>query len=149
VTRARAAALDALRASGAPLSATGVMEAMGSCCDQATVYRALGWLEERGLSESFVLRCDAHGTERYWTPSGRGEPGSHRHWFHCRSCHRFIDLGACTLGPLVGRLEAEMGIRVEGHVLYLVGECPACGRGAESGEEKNGADPEGRPRHSV
>jgi Fur family ferric uptake transcriptional regulator len=122
VTKARKAAFDALGKASAPLSAAGVLSAIGACCDQATVYRALHYLESAGLAESFVLHCDEHGTERYYVSA----TAVHRHWFHCESCHSFIDLGACRLGDLVQDLEAERGLKVNRHVMYLTGLCKAC-----------------------
>jgi Fur family ferric uptake transcriptional regulator len=122
VTKARNAALAALDSAPEPVSAAGLHKRLGSCCDQATVYRALHFLEERGLAESFVLHCQEHGTERYFVSRNAG----HRHWFHCGVCHRFLDLGACPIGPMLGEMERERGLKIEGHVMYFTGTCPAC-----------------------
>jgi len=116
--------LAALAAADEPLSAAGVKAALGDACDQATVYRALHYLEESGRAESFVLHCSEHGVERYYSSSAV----AHRHWFHCESCHRFLDLGSCRLGPMLGEVEAETGVRVMRHTLYMTGLCPDCGR---------------------
>jgi Fur family transcriptional regulator, ferric uptake regulator len=127
VTPARRAVLSALEAAIEPLSAAGVLLKIGGACDQATVYRALEHLEGAELAESFIAHCDAHGTERYWTASAK----PHRHWFHCESCHRFIDAGPCRLGPLMSRLGAESGLEVRRHALYFSGLCKACrGKGS-------------------
>jgi Fur family ferric uptake transcriptional regulator len=115
--------LAALTVATEPLSTAGVLAVVGESCDQATVYRALDYLESAGRAESFVLRCSEHGTERYFVSSGR----PHRHWFHCESCHRFIDIGACALDGLMAELERERGFRIRGHTLYFTGCCPACG----------------------
>mgnify|MGYP000904657522 CR=1 FL=1 len=122
MTRARELVLETLKSSGEPLSAQALYAAIGRACDQATVYRALGFLEAKGLAESFVLHCDEHGTERYYCAGDAG----HRHWFHCERCHRFIDLGACRLGALLDAMESERGLTVLHHALYLSGLCPSC-----------------------
>lgn len=122
MTRARKAALAVINAAAEPLSAAGVFDAMGSCCDQATVYRALHYLESSGYAESFVLHCNEHGTERYYI----GSSAKHRHWFHCESCHRFIDLGACRMGDMVREMEAELNLSVHRHIMYLTGLCQNC-----------------------
>jgi Fur family ferric uptake transcriptional regulator len=122
MTRAREAVLAVLEEASEPLSASGVASALGESCDQATVYRALHYLEESGMAESFVLHCSEHGVERYYT----SRSSAHRHWFHCESCHRFVDLGACRLGGMVGRVERELGVRVMRHTLYMTGLCPEC-----------------------
>lgn len=105
-----------------PLSAAGVVATVGSRCDLATVYRALHYLEDAGLSESFVLYCSEHGVERYYV----SRKSTHRHWFHCESCHRFIDLGACRIGCIVADVEREMGLKVTKHTMYLSGICADC-----------------------
>jgi len=129
VTRAREAVLAALDAAEEPLSAAAVLGRLGeSCCDQATVYRALDYLEDAGLAESFVLRCSEHGTERYFVSASR----PHRHWFHCEACHRFVDIGACRLGGLAAELERERGFQVRRHSMYFSGLCPEC-KGAKAG----------------
>lgn len=139
MTRAREAALACLEASREPLSAAGVLSAIDMACDQATVYRALHYLEDRGLAESFVLHCDEHGTERYYT--ARTAP--HRHWFHCRSCHRFVDLGECRLGDMLRDLERHRGLTVTTHTLYLTGTCADCsaraGPGSDGAVHRKGA----------
>lgn len=126
MTKAREAVLAALDAASEPLSAAGAIAALGGACDQATVYRALHYLEESGRAESFVLQCDEHGVERYYVSRG----SAHRHWFHCESCHRFTDLGACRIGGLVKQVERELGLRVARHTLYMTGQCSRCARKA-------------------
>lgn len=122
MTRARSLVLEALEGSAEPLSAAAVFAGIGGACDQATVYRALSYLEAKGKAESFVLHCDEHGTERYYSAGSAG----HRHWFHCVACHCFVDLGACRLGGLVAELERERGLQVLHHALYLSGLCTDC-----------------------
>jgi Fur family transcriptional regulator, ferric uptake regulator len=122
VTKARAAAMEALDKAAGPLTAAEVLSAIDAACDQATVYRALHFLEDEGLAESFVLHCDAHGTERYYV--SRNAP--HRHWLHCGRCHRFADLGECAIGPLVKRLEDCCGVKIASHVMYFTGTCARC-----------------------
>jgi Fur family ferric uptake transcriptional regulator len=128
MTKARELVLAVLDAAAGPLSAAAVVEAVGGDCDQATVYRALHYLEGQGKAESFVLSCSAHGTERYYT--SRSAP--HRHWFHCEECHRFTDIGACTLDAMVSGLERKLGVEITGHTLYLMGICGDC-RSAAAG----------------
>jgi len=129
MTKARKATLDTLVDAPEPLSATAVSARLGELCDQATVYRTLHFLEEKGFAESFVLHCEEHGTERYYSAiraddSDREIP--HRHWFHCEACHRFIAIGACTVSQLVERFEQEQSVSVSRHVLYFTGLCSDC-----------------------
>lgn len=135
MTRSRVLVLKILEGAAEPMSAAGVYALVDGACDQATVYRSLAYLEGAGLAESFVMHCDAHGTERYYSSEKLG----HRHWFHCSSCHRFVDIGACRLGPLVGELEAERGLRIERHALYLSGLCADCAGRAGGSQGMAGA----------
>ncbi len=128
MTKARKATLDALVNAPEPLSATAVSARLGELCDQATVYRTLHYLEENGFAESFILHCDEHGTERYYSAiRGDGDRKiPHRHWFHCEHCHRFIAIGACTISQLVESFEQEQAVSVNRHVLYFTGLCADC-----------------------
>ena len=129
MTRARAAVLSVVDAAARPLAAADVASALSGACDQATVYRALHYLEDSGDLESFVLYCAEHGVERYYVT----RKAAHRHWFHCESCHRFIDIGACKVGGLVSTVERELGVRVSQHTFNMIGLCPDC-LGAAGGE---------------
>ncbi len=122
MTRIRAMVLKHLSGMEKPRSALDVAQDLKSHCDQATVYRALHWLETRGQLESFVLHCHAHGTERYYIHCER----AHRHWFHCVSCHAFIDLGACTLESNIRQWERSRGLTVQAHALQVTGLCGDC-----------------------
>lgn len=123
MTKARQATLEVLQKADKPLSANEISEKMTLSCDPATVYRTLHYLENKGFTESFVLHCTEHGTERYYTVK---EGSAHHHWFHCKQCHTFIDLGDCSLSHLIDGYEKHMGIEVTGHTLYLTGLCHDC-----------------------
>lgn len=128
MTRSRKQVLSVLQRSHQPLSAAAVHHELGLCCDQATIYRTLHYLEDQGLAESFVLYCTEHGTERYYT-AVQGEDGRalpHRHWFHCTRCHAFIELGTCVVSVMVRAFEETQAVSVQHHVLYLTGLCRTC-----------------------
>jgi Fur family ferric uptake transcriptional regulator len=124
MTRARQAVLDILTAAEGPLSVAAIHGLGGSRFDQVTVYRALYWLEDNGYAESFVLHCSEHGTERFFT--GRSGEKAHRHWFHCETCHRFTDMGACVLESLVEGYEKQLGVSIKTHTLTFTGLCGEC-----------------------
>jgi len=124
MTKARSAVLATLEGSSEPLTAAGVSDSLSGLCDLATVYRALHWLEGSGAVESFALYCSEHGMERYYA----SRRSAHRHWFHCESCHRFVDLGACTIEKLVESLGRDRGLQVRHHTMYLTGLCTDCSR---------------------
>jgi Fur family transcriptional regulator, ferric uptake regulator len=129
VTKARQAVLEALDSASEPLAAADVAAALEGVCDQATVYRALHYLEDSGNLESFVLYCAEHGVERYYVTS----KAAHRHWFHCESCHCFLDIGTCKVGGLVSAVERDFGVRVSQHTFYMTGLCASCLNASDGG----------------
>jgi len=127
MTKARAMVLSLLKKKeGQPLSATAIASDLRDCMDQATVYRALHFLEENGHTESFILHCLSHGTERYYSLLDNSSNTVHRHWFHCESCHSFTDLGECLLDSVISGYEKDHNLSVHTHTLYLTGLCPSC-----------------------
>jgi len=129
MTKARQAVLEILEGARKPLSALEVGALSGALCDTATIYRSLHYLEENGLAESFVLFCTAHGTERYYVSHN----APHRHWFHCERCHRFVDLGACRVKPILTQMEKDTGVSIRNHTLYATGICAECGAAGKAG----------------
>jgi Fur family transcriptional regulator, ferric uptake regulator len=129
MTKTRKAVLDILMLQQEPSTAQQLYTHMQSSCDQVTVYRTLRYLEEAGFAESFVLHCSEHGTERYYCVSGTDK---HRHWFHCESCHCFIDMGNCQLEKMVRQYEADHSLKILNHTLYFTGLCTDCAKSAES-----------------
>jgi len=122
MTRYRALVLENLDGLETPCSALFIAHEVRERCDQATVYRALHWLEAQGHVESFILHCREHGTERYYVHRKL----SHRHWFHCTLCHRFLDLGSCTMESQIRHWEKSFGIIACSHELHVTGLCATC-----------------------
>ncbi len=125
MTKARRILLEVLKTSHEPVSASCLLEHPLIQCDQATVYRNLHYLEEQGMADSFILHCTEHGTERYYS-FRCGEDGTHHHWFHCKSCHRFIDLGDCLYEQQLLRWEQAYGFSISDHTFFLTGLCKTC-----------------------
>jgi Fur family ferric uptake transcriptional regulator len=127
MTRARKATLTVIQQAEKPLSAGEIRERIDIVCDPVTIYRTLHYLEEKGYTDSFVLHCSEHGTERYYTVSEQSDSlCCHHHWFHCEQCHTFIDLGDCRIEPLIESYQKDFGLKVTSHTLYLTGLCPQC-----------------------
>jgi Fur family ferric uptake transcriptional regulator len=128
MTKARQATLAVLKEAEVPLTAAEIHNRVSCQCDPVTVYRTLHYLEQHAQADSFILHCSAHGTERYYTyRDACGQSvDNHRHWFHCEQCHRFIDLGNCTIDALVETYSQVHGFEVHSHTLSLTGTCAAC-----------------------
>ncbi len=84
---------------------------------KTSIYRALDYLQNEGLVESFILPCHETGTQTYYLASSQ-----HTHFFHCESCHQFFPLDKCPLPSDV----FDRPYRITQHVFYLVGICPEC-----------------------
>ncbi|MDD4574232.1 MAG: transcriptional repressor [Sphaerochaeta sp.] len=123
MTKARKAILARLKSAKQPISVTELAKQLSDFCNPATVYRNLHYLESNNLATSFVLHCSDHGTERYYSAKeGKG----HHHWFHCESCHQFIDLGGCFYTEQMRQFETKHGFTVHDHTFYLTGVCEDC-----------------------
>ncbi len=126
MTKARSKVLSVLTNANEPLSASGIVKSVSDLMDQATVYRALHFLEENGYADSFILHCLSHGTERYYTALPQSGNSIHRHWFHCEMCHSFTDLGECLLNSVMRDYERDHDLSIHTHTLYLTGLCSSC-----------------------
>jgi Fur family ferric uptake transcriptional regulator len=134
MTKIRSDVLDYIEASPVPVSAGTIHDGLTVSCDLVSVYRTLRYLETEDLALSFTLHCEAHGTERYYYASSR----HHTHWFHCRICHRFFDIGSavrakdsCVADTTARRIEQAYGFFVEEHSLNFTGVCGECGKKAK------------------
>ncbi len=113
-----------------PMAVADVARALRRSCDLATVYRVLHRLETRGLVESFAFDCQKRGVERYW----QRRRSAHRHFFHCESCHRFVDIGACRLERLSAEVQRGLGVEIQSHTLYYTGICSDCRSSKTNGD---------------
>ena len=126
MTKARSMVLNLLSGACEPLSASTIVKSVSDCMDQATVYRALHYLEDNGYADSFILHCLSHGTERYYTALSQAGNSIHRHWFHCESLPLFTDLGECLLDSVMSGYEKDHDLTIHAHTLYLTGLCGGC-----------------------
>jgi Fur family transcriptional regulator, ferric uptake regulator len=86
---------------------------------RASVYRTLPLLIDAGLAA--VVFHDA-GQTLYEHTFGHDE---HCH-LRCLVCGQVVEFSEPSLHQLRERLAKEMGYRVEGHKLEVVGACPSC-----------------------
>jgi len=84
---------------------------------KTSIYRALDYLQQEGLLESFVLPCSQNGIQTYYLSSR-----NHAHFFHCEVCHRFFPLRSCPIPPNI----FDRPYEISQHVFYLLGTCPDC-----------------------
>lgn len=82
-----------------------------------TVYRNLNVLVGQGKILSLNI---GDGTEHY---DGNLTP---HHHFHCRICHRVMDLNMDPINHIDYIAGAGFDGTIEGHVIYFQGICPNC-----------------------
>jgi Fe2+ or Zn2+ uptake regulation protein len=105
-----------------------------------TVYRTLELLEALGLARRVHTdkRCHAFALAR-----------DEQHYAVCRACGQVAEFPCEGLEPLLQSVETYTGYRIEAHLVELIGLCPACRRGRESGPAKaqqpDVAEAEGEP----
>ncbi len=86
---------------------------------RATVFRSLDLLTSLGLVERVDLSDGSHAYVAC-------QPSEHHHHVVCERCGRTTEVGDLGLSPILGRVEAETGFRIERHRLELYGVCAAC-----------------------
>jgi Fur family transcriptional regulator, ferric uptake regulator len=53
-------------------------------------------------------------------------PGGHHHHIVCTTCSKLIEFADCRLDTLINAVQQEYGVRIDGHLLELYGECSDC-----------------------
>ena len=106
-----------------PISADEIYTSMNSESALSTVYRALWFLQEKGMIEEIPVSCgDTCGKRNYFVSTDK----EHCHFFHCEKCHAFIQVPGCTAESMSRTIEKKLGALVNRHVLYFTGVCAQC-----------------------
>jgi Fur family ferric uptake transcriptional regulator len=122
LTGARRAVADVIAAQPGHFTAEDLLAASRSlhpAPGRATVFRSLDLLTSLGLVERVDLPDGRHA---YVTC----QPAEHHHHIVCRRCGRSDEVGDLGLSPILRRVEAQTGYRIERHRLELFGVCAAC-----------------------
>jgi Fur family ferric uptake transcriptional regulator len=119
-TQGRLAILEALRASGGPLTEEQIHERLGHArLNKVTIYRALAGFEQAGV----VHRAYVRGQVRYYELADRCSAVQCHPHFTCRGCGETFCLPEAKV-PLVQGLRP--GFQVERQQVRLEGRCPGC-----------------------
>lgn len=108
---------------GAPMSLgdLGDAEALDGLCDQATLYRLLNRLKEKGL----VRRLGLHDRAAWYVFK---YPGEHHDFLICNECGSIETLDmSCPVEALEADVAKKSGFTGIYHELEFFGRCPACG----------------------
>jgi Fur family ferric uptake transcriptional regulator len=127
LTGTRRAVADAVAAQRGHFTAEDVLAAtrgLHPAPGRATVFRSLDLLTSLGLVERVDLSDGSHAYVAC-------QPAEHHHHVVCERCGRTTEVGDLGLSPILRRVEAETGYRIERHRLELYGVCPVCRTAAE------------------
>ncbi len=95
---------------------TGLLRA-GVAADYSSVFRAVGWLEQRGVIAQVSL---GDARVRYELA------GRHHDHVRCEGCGAVSSLPECLLERAGSRVEQRTGFVVTSHRLVFSGLCPSC-----------------------
>ncbi|BAU58408.1 zinc uptake regulation protein ZUR [Halorhodospira halochloris] len=124
LTQPRRCIIRALSRASEPLSPREVYQQLGEAsCDQVTIYRCLGDLEQQGLVHRHEF---GDGSTRYQLIA---PDGGHSHYVVCRICQHRQPLDICP-APQLEASAAAHGFTGISHTLELFGVCPQCQQGS-------------------
>jgi Fur family ferric uptake transcriptional regulator len=89
----------------------------GLAADYSSVFRAVTWLERRGLISQVALG----GNRVRYEVAGR-----HHDHVRCDGCGTVSSIPSCVLERAGARVEKGTGFMVTGHRLVFSGLCPQC-----------------------
>ena len=116
-TRKRQIVLDKILDYDKPITAEELMRLIDEGFNLSTVYRALEFLEEKGLIKSISF----DGNLRYFFSSE-----GHHHFLYCERCHSIQTFNECAAERLQKKVEEEFDYEIKDHVFYFTGICEAC-----------------------
>lgn len=122
VTGARRAVSEAVLEHRGHFSAEQILAAAKrrhAAMGRATVFRSLEVLTRMGLVERVDLPSGEHAYVSCL-------PSAHHHHVLCSGCGRSTDVGDLGLSPILARVAASTGYRVDTHRLELFGLCSDC-----------------------
>ncbi len=126
---ARKKILSILAECDQPLSPAGLLDKLkeqGESTSLVTVYRNLDLLSELGLAERIF---NAEGELGYLTCKS----AHHHHHILCVNCRSTVEFEAADeLKELIAHAAAQTQYEISGHMLQLIGLCPACQAAGES-----------------
>jgi len=100
-----------------PLSVEDIKARIQKKLDTSTVYRALEFLEKRGL----IASVSFGGNIRFFFRKER-----FRHFLFCERCNGIEVFDKCGAKPLMEAVKKEYNFRINSHVFYFSGICSNC-----------------------
>jgi Fe2+ or Zn2+ uptake regulation protein len=120
-TPSRLAILDAFKKAKKPMSAQGVIDLLPRSTDQATVYRTLKSLREKGI----IQQVDLHHNHAHYELAGLVE----HHHLICLHCGKVEGVRYCNIEEIqsVVLRSSKYFAEIKQHALEFYGICKSCG----------------------
>jgi len=122
LTNARLTVLDVLEASGGHITSADVLVRVNTVdpsIGRASVFRTLDLLTNLSIIRPTYIHSSL-------TPTYVLLPDGHHHHIICTNCNRVIEFEECALGGVEAQLEAQLGVKLTGHLLEFYGLCDRC-----------------------
>ena len=121
-TPSRLAILGVMKKSKSPMSAQEVIDSLPGDADQATVYRTLKSLKEKGIIKQIDLR---HNHAHYELANL-----SEHHHLVCMHCGRIEDVHHCGIEEIQGTVlkSSKYFSEIRQHALEFYGVCKTCAK---------------------
>lgn len=121
-TPSRLAILDVFKKTKSPMSAQEIMDTLPSGTDQATVYRTLKLLKEKG----FIKQIDLRHNHAHYELANITE----HHHLVCLKCGRIEDVHHCNLETMENAVlrSSKHFAEIQQHALEFYGICKSCAK---------------------
>ncbi len=130
-TELRKRILKTVRGSESAITAEEVLESVKpDRPDLSTIYRALAFLENKGMVKSVTFDCST----RFYH-SAQDHPV---HFLHCMKCHHTKSFDKCFADQVESAIEKEHDFEITDHVFYFLGLCGDCRSSKAQYDSKGG-----------
>ena len=121
-TTSRLSVLEVLTRARNPISAQDVIKVMGKKADQATIYRILKTLKEKGI----IRQIDLRHNHAHYEISGSDE----HHHLICIHCGKIEDVHDCGIDNTYSVIlrHSKHFSEIKQHALEFYGVCKSCGK---------------------
>jgi Fur family transcriptional regulator, ferric uptake regulator len=105
-----------------PVNVKSISDRLGSSPNLSTVYRALDYMEKKGLIQSLAL---FEGIRFYYGGS------KHSHFIICSECREIKGFDHCNAETILNHVEKDFDYKITDHVFYFTGLCGDCRKAVE------------------
>ena len=122
LTNARLTVLRVIERNHGHITSSEVLEQVNevdSTIGRASVFRTLDLLTQLGIIRPTYIDTST-------TPNYVLMPDGHHHHIICTNCNRVIEFENCGLDEVKARLEEQLRVQLQGHLLEFYGLCADC-----------------------